>query len=273
MSGSSVSGAASASIERREHVISALAADPRLGEWTRQGGDAGYLELARGPVIVILAWPEVWRDPARLAPHLTRARSGNYTLILVGRADELADAPADELLGSPVRMTVLTVPTSPAALAIALNARGDDDRRTLELADLELALERAHYENEMLIDVGRQLSRQRDLGALFGMILRRAREVTGADAGSVYIVEGGDPDVPDAAPRRLNFIESQNDSIAVESQGFTMPVSPSSIVGACVLAKEPISIPDLYRLDPPGTGNNPWGFVHDRTFDQRHGYQ
>ncbi|HWM86473.1 MAG TPA: HD domain-containing phosphohydrolase, partial [Kofleriaceae bacterium] len=111
------------------------------------------------------------------------------------------------------------------------------------------------------------------LGALFGMILRRAREVTGADAGSVYVVEGGDPDVPDAEPRRLNFIESQNDSIAVESQGFTMPVSPSSIVGACVLAKDPISIPDLYLLDPPGTGNNPWGFVHDRSFDQRHCYQ
>jgi HD-GYP domain-containing protein (c-di-GMP phosphodiesterase class II) len=278
----SVSGAIVASIESREQVLSALAADPRLGDWSVESGEPGFLELALGPVILILAWPEVWQDSGRLAPHLTRARCGNYTLVLVGRPDELAHAPADELSGSPMRMTILTVPTSPAALAIALRSRGEADRRTLELADLELSLERASYENEMLIDVGRALSRERDLGALFGMILRRAREVTGADAGSVYVVEGHDPDGPsgperpdlsDTAPRRLRFIESQNDSIAVESQGFTIPVSPSSIVGACVLAKEPISVPDLYRLDPPGSGNNPWGFVHDRSFDLRHNYQ
>jgi HD-GYP domain-containing protein (c-di-GMP phosphodiesterase class II) len=269
-----VSGASVASIERRDQVAAALAGDARLADWRVQADEDGYLELARGPVIVILAWPELWRDRGRLAPHLVRARSGNYTLLLVGRADELAGAPADLVDDPAVRVTVLTVPTSPAALTIALRARGEADRRSLELAELELDLEVARYENEMLIDVGRALSRQRDLGALFDMILRRAREVTGADAGSVYVIEGDNPDAPDGGPdRRLRFIESQNDSIAIESQGFTIPVSPSSIVGACVLAKEPISIPDLYRLDPPGTGNNRWGFVHDRSFDQRHGYQ
>ena len=270
-------GVRAASIESREQVVAALAADARLAGWKVQGGDDGYVELARDPVIVVLAWPALWRDRARLAPQLTRARSGNYALVLVGRAEELAEAPVDELDDVHLRMTVLTVPTSPAALAIALRARGDADRHTLELADLELALERSRYENDMLIDVGRALSRQRDVNALFGMILRRAREVTGADAGSVYVVEGDDDEAGASGqppvPRRLRFIESQNDSIAVESTGFTMPVSPSSIVGACVLAKDPISIPDLYRLDPPGGGNNPWGFVHDRSFDTRHGYQ
>ena len=265
---------ASASIESREQVRAALAADPRLADWTVQpAGEAGYLELARGHVFAVLAWPELWRDPARLAPHVARARCGNYTLFLVGRADQLADAPADQADDPALRMTVLTVPTSPAALAISLRARGEADRRSLELADLELALEQAHYENEMLIEVGRALSRERDVGALFGVILKRAREVTGADAGSVYVVEGEDPEAAGSPPRRLRFIESQNDSVAIESQGFTMPVTQSSIVGACVLAKRAISIPDLYRLDPPGSGNNPWGFVHDRSFDERHGYQ
>jgi HD-GYP domain-containing protein (c-di-GMP phosphodiesterase class II) len=263
---------AGTSIESREQVAAALAADARLADWTARGGEPGTLELARGAVIVLLAWPEVWRDRQRLVPHLKRARCGNYTLVLVGRADELAEAPADEVRDPALRMTVLTVPTSAAALVIALRARGEADRRALELAELQLAVEQARYENEMLIEVGRALSRERDPGSLFGMILRRARDVTGADAGSVYVVEGDDPDQPEA-PRRLRFIESQNDSVPVESLGFTIPVSPSSIVGACVLAKRPISIPDLYRLDPPGTGNNPWGFVHDRSFDQRHAYQ
>jgi HD-GYP domain-containing protein (c-di-GMP phosphodiesterase class II) len=59
----------------------------------------------------------------------------------------------------------------------------------------------------------------------------------------------------------------------MESQGFTLPVSSSSIVGTCVLSADVINIPDLYRLDTPGEGNNPWGFVHDRSFDSKHSYQ
>jgi HD-GYP domain-containing protein (c-di-GMP phosphodiesterase class II) len=54
---------------------------------------------------------------------------------------------------------------------------------------------------------------------------------------------------------------------------FTLPVSAQSIVGRCVLSREVINIPDLYRLDHPGTGNNPWGFRHHRDFDAKIGYQ
>jgi HD-GYP domain-containing protein (c-di-GMP phosphodiesterase class II) len=59
----------------------------------------------------------------------------------------------------------------------------------------------------------------------------------------------------------------------VPAAGFEMPVSESSIVGQSVLAGHPIEVPDLYALDEPGTGNNPWGFVHDRSFDDKYGYQ
>ena len=52
-----------------------------------------------------------------------------------------------------------------------------------------------------------------------------------------------------------------------------MAVSASSIVGQCVLSGDRINVPDLYALDEPGTGNNPWGFVHDRTFDDKYRYQ
>ena len=52
-----------------------------------------------------------------------------------------------------------------------------------------------------------------------------------------------------------------------------MPVSASSIVGTCVLSGDRINVPDLYSLDEPGAGNNPWGFVHDRSFDDKYRYQ
>ena len=52
-----------------------------------------------------------------------------------------------------------------------------------------------------------------------------------------------------------------------------MPVTTTSIVGPCVLSRALINVPDLYKLDEPGTGNNPWGFVHDRRFDDKYRYQ
>src|SRR5690606_24930425 len=112
-------------------------------------------------------------------------------------------------------------------------------------AALELDLDRARYENDMLIAIGRALSQQRNMRSLLEIILTRAREVTGADAGSIYVVEGAD-DAEGAEERRtLRFMVSQNDSITVESKGYTLPVSASSIAGACVLSGDVINIDDL----------------------------
>jgi HD-GYP domain-containing protein (c-di-GMP phosphodiesterase class II) len=258
-------------LESRAELLSALQNDPRFSDWSVRGEGPGWLELARGPVHLVLAWPEVWRDRALVAPHLTRARSGNYGLLLVGTAEELSAGDVDALADGALRVIPLAVPAAAGPLALSLRAIADAERRALERAEVELALERAQYETDLLIDIGRALSQERDRGALFDLILRRAREVTGADAGTIYEVEGDDPDHDNWI---LHFKESQNDSIALESLSLPpMKVSPKSIVGACVRAGEVINIPDLYALDPPGTGNNPWGFVHDRSFDQQHGYQ
>src|SRR4029079_920631 len=85
-----------------------------------------------------------------------------------------------------------------------------------------------------------------------------------------YIVEGNDEDILN---RGLRFEVSQNDSRDLPGGSVVMAVSPASIVGQCVLSSDRINIPNLYALDPPGTGNNPWGFTHDRSFDDQNRYQ
>jgi HD-GYP domain-containing protein (c-di-GMP phosphodiesterase class II) len=258
-------------------VVAAVTADARLGAWMlRRSGD-GWLELevarlsarGKGPIIAVLAWPEVWLEPRRLEPHLVRARSGNYGLCLVGTDADFA-AGAVERLADDGDVAAIALPTSIARLALALRARAEAQALRMAAAALELELEQARHENQLLIAIGRALSQQRDTISLLGIILRRAREVTGADAGSVYIVEGLDLE-PER--RAVRFMVSQNDSRQVESKGFTMPVSATSIVGSCVLSADVINIEDLYALGEPGTGNNPWGFVHDRSFDDRYAYQ
>jgi HD-GYP domain-containing protein (c-di-GMP phosphodiesterase class II) len=234
----------------------------------------GYIEVAHEGASLALLWPEAWQQPDGLAPHLVRARSGNYGLLLFGSDDELARGTSHgpiDALDAPHVVSV-AVPAHQARVVLAVRnalAFGGLQRDTTAL---EIDLDRARYENDMLISIGRALSQQRDLRSLLDIILRRAREVSGADAGSIYVVEGDD----DAAERRLHFKVAHNDSveaIEVETTGFTMQVSDTSIAGLCVLTGDEINIPDLYALDRPGMGNNPWGFVHDRSFDERHGYQ
>jgi HD-GYP domain-containing protein (c-di-GMP phosphodiesterase class II) len=253
-----------------DDVVQAFESDPRLGDWSVEVRGEGYLEIRRAPVIAILAWPEVWRDRDRLRPHLVRARSGNYSLILVGTDRELEEGRVDQIGDEHAHVTALSSPMPPAKLALIMRSWGEADRLRLELANRELEFERARYENDLLIDIGRSLGKQRNIRALLDLILCKAREVTGADAGSVYVVEG---DAEDVTQRKLRFMEAQNDSMDMVLDEFTMPVSPSSIVGACVLSGKVVNIPDLYALDAPGTGNNPWSFVHDRSFDEKHGYQ
>jgi HD-GYP domain-containing protein (c-di-GMP phosphodiesterase class II) len=263
-------------------LAAAVAGDERMRGWGVRTQGPGWLELevqglarGRGPVIVVACWPELWRDKESLGPHLVRARTGAYGLLLVGTDADFAGSAVYQLAadGGVGDVTAMSVPAPIERVALSLRSRAESVALRMVAASLELELERAHHENEMLISVGRALSQQRDIQSLLEIILRRAREVTGADAGSVYIVEADATEGGEGGPRRLRFTVSQNESRRIESRGFTMPVSSSSIVGMCVLSSDVINIPDLYALDDAGTGNNPWGFVHDRSFDDKYSYQ
>ena len=251
-----------------DDVIAAVETDPRLAGWSVLRRREAALELEGGQERVDLLWPEAWSDRGRLAPHGRRAAEGECGVVLLGGDGDLAGAQAD-WLGSVPDVAVAALPISPLRLALTLARQAEAVRLKREAAVQSSLHARARYENELLISIGRALSQERDIDALLELILTRARDVTGADAGSVYIVSAADGD----EEQTVRFAASQNDSVAMEVEGFTMPVTPTSIVGACVLSGEAIDIPDLYRLDPPRQGNNPWGFVHNRSFDQKLGYQ
>jgi len=270
-----------------DDLVNAVARDRRmLGYRVRRQGD-GWIELevvaqrSRMPVLLVLAWPDVWTDAEQLKPHLVRARSGNYGLIVVGSDQELEAARLDAMPGDS-DLTAMVSPIGMARLLLTLRARADAIALRMATATIELELERSRHENDMLISIGRALSQERDINSLLAIILRRACEVTNADAGSVYVVEPKDPkdlkatdNDADMTNRVLRFRASQNDSrqLPALSETSKIEISATSIVGQCVLSGDRINVPDLYALDDPGTGNNPWGFVHDRTFDDKWRYQ
>jgi len=55
-------------------------------------------------------------------------------------------------------------------------------------------IERSRYERNELLAISRALSSERDIRKLLDLILDKSRRITGADAGSVYVLEAADAD-------------------------------------------------------------------------------
>ncbi len=117
-------------------------------------------------------------------------------------------------------------------------------------------------EIQALVDVGVALSAERDPERLLDLILSKARALTQADAGSLYLVEPSD-----AGENVLRFALAQNDSVRFEFRESTLPLDDASIAGFVARHGEPLNLPDVARL-PAGA---PCRFESD--FDRRHGYR
>jgi len=252
-----------------DEVVAIVKSDARFRPYAVTTTGAGFVEIGLPEGGVVLAWPELWRDRERLAPHLVRARSGYSPLLLLGNDADFAAHHVDTLREEG-DLDAEPLPLGRERLALKLHHYRELCRLRRDAAEGELLSDRYRYELDELNAIGRALSSQRDIDRLLALILEKARYVTAADAGSVYVVEGQDEEL---ARRRLRFKVTQNDSAHQALTEFTLPVSAQSIVGRCVLSREVINIPDLYRLDEPGTGNNPWGFKHNREFDAKIRYQ
>jgi HD-GYP domain-containing protein (c-di-GMP phosphodiesterase class II) len=252
-------------IHSLQEIAKALADDERFKDFPVVAHGDGFLEVRAGEGGVILAEAAVWRDPQRLEPHRVRSTTGSTLLILVGTD---ADFEGIEQLRDQVELAVVSLPLSRARLYVALKNYLDLVALRARATEKGRWAERYRYELGELIAISRAISSERDISKLLGLILEKSRYVTGADAGSVYIVEGQGLNPRE---RTLRFMVSQNDSVSFDSREFSLPVDEKSIVGRAVISRQLINIPDLYQLDQPD--KNPWGFHHDKSFDQRIGYQ
>jgi HD-GYP domain-containing protein (c-di-GMP phosphodiesterase class II) len=205
---------------------------------------------------IVFAPAVVW-DHARdlLAPFAERMADGFALLVIVGR-------PQSPGLGEAVGLGVASV--------VPADANGDDlylaAHRAFELLETKGRAEargrwlrRYRYELGELLTIARAMTTVRDVDKLLGVILEKSRFVTGADAGSIYIVEHGDSPM-------LRFKLTQNDSVAFDSREFTMPLSDRSVAGSAALTKTTFSIPDVYALPAGST------YRFDPSFDRRTGY-
>ncbi len=116
-------------------------------------------------------------------------------------------------------------------------------------------------DQRLLIEIGRDLMRERDVDRLLRRILEVSRLMTGADAGSIFLAEEQD------GKALLRFKYSHTVSKELPYEEFTMPRTVGSIAGYVSLNGHSLNIPDVYELD----GNLPYSF--NDSFDLAHGYR
>lgn len=102
-----------------------------------------------------------------------------------------------------------------------------------------------------MIDIGASLSEIRDIDRLFDQILTKSREITKADAGSIYLIidsKTTDENGNEKIERLIKFEKSQNYSFDLKTPTFTMPITKKSIVGYAALTGVTENIPDVHHI-------------------------
>jgi len=259
-------------VGRMTRLAEQLAGDPRLASEIVSRPHPLLVAVTRDELMVVVAPAAVWdRGRELLKPFAARFADATAMLILLGYPSNVdlqqamnrglasivaADASLDEMFLAGMRAFEL------------LEAKGRAESRGKWLR-------RYRYELGELINIARAMTTERDVNKLLGVILEKSRFVTGADAGSIYVVEeaGASPESTDSGPASLvrgpllRFKLSQNESVNYDSREFVMPISTRSIAGSAVVGKKAINIADAYDI-PAGA---PYGF--DRRFDEKIGYR
>jgi HD-GYP domain-containing protein (c-di-GMP phosphodiesterase class II) len=112
-----------------------------------------------------------------------------------------------------------------------------------------------------LINIGRALSIEKDQNNLLRMILMLSKRITGADAGSIYLVEeDGD------GKKRLRFKYSHTFSRVIPLEEFVMVMDKKSIAGYVAVTGEVLNIPNAYELPEAAP------YSYNSSFDKKNNY-
>jgi len=105
-----------------------------------------------------------------------------------------------------------------------------------------------------------EVSRPQSLDTLLGRVLMKSRDLTGAEAGTIFIIRGR------GRNRRLVAADAQNDVISLRKMQIVLPLDQRSIAGYTAVTGETVFIDDLYTINE----GKPYHF--DPSFDRKLGY-
>ena len=116
-------------------------------------------------------------------------------------------------------------------------------------------------DQEDLINIGKSLSGEKDMEKLLRLILYLSKKITGADAGSIYLVEEDEN-----GRKRLRVKYSHTYSREIPLEEYVMDMTKKSISGYVAVTGEVVNLPDAYNIKEMA----PYSF--NPFFDRQHNY-
>ena len=245
----------------------ALARCGRIQHSSFEAADAG--RLAGENVFVV-------GDERLLVKHLKQLRAPNVRVIALSDR-RFRDARIDGTVHA-----YLPAHTPAALLERMFDNAADHMHLVLTRREASDKLAEANTEIHGLNQIGAALTAECDPRQLLNLILTKCREITRADAGSIYLVkenevlqdvefesaerrgqEGGQR----SQPKFLRFMLAQNDSVQVPFGEALLPVNESSIAGYVAQNGSVVMIEDAYAMES-------WvPYTINKRFDQEFGYR
>jgi HD-GYP domain-containing protein (c-di-GMP phosphodiesterase class II) len=218
-----------------------------------------------GPALVLADARCVEAEKDAAAHWARDGAPGNAVLVAVADGASVDDT----LARLPFVEDVLERPVTTPRLRRRLERTIEAVNARRSVRQLEAALARKGADLSKLNEIGVALSAERDNDKLLELILSKSREITSADAGSLYLVERNvvDEESGAPAPDRLRFELAQNATVEVPFKKRPLPLDDASIAGHVALTGRTLNLADAYRLpdDSP--------FQISRSFDARSGYR
>ncbi|MBW7877262.1 MAG: GAF domain-containing protein [Candidatus Cloacimonetes bacterium] len=116
-----------------------------------------------------------------------------------------------------------------------------------KIVEIEQKLKQESRKLKELNEIGKSLSSIADPYILMNLILRKSRELTNADAGSVCVIKYDN----EGKPSRLLFSYFQNETLKQDAKvNLDLPVSKSSLAGYVAITGECLQIEDAYEIQP-----------------------
>jgi HD-GYP domain-containing protein (c-di-GMP phosphodiesterase class II) len=214
----------------------------------------------RGAALVLAGLAELTAEHGAVEAWLRNGGSKRVWLVATADADD-----SDALMQRfPFLHDVVAQPVSQTRLKLTLERAFETMNAQGTLRQLQEAYNRRGDELNVLNKIGVQLSAERDTYKLLDLILQKSREITDADAGSLYLVEraeNGD------GVDQLRFKLAQNDTMPLPFQERPMPLDTKSIAGYVAVTGETQNFQDAYELPKNSE------FQFDRTYDEFSGYR
>ena len=247
--------------------LQSLMPDDNFGEnWHVKFPNPDQVVISYDGIAIILLNSPIWSNDEALGTFQCKITDPKTCVAIVSHFEDYGSRRFKELDDS---IQELCLPINGLQLKLTLQNLIKMQHLVMDSESKQEVVAEASQHVKYVLQISRELNGIRDTNKLLSLILRKAREVTNADAGSIYVVDRKDASDKDG---EIVFKITQNETVSQALDEFRIPISENSIVGKAVILEEAINIEDLYRLEEQPEKNK-YGAKHDKSWDQKIGYQ